>query len=152
MWTKCPLILLQGDYFIRIFLLFLFLLWVFIKLAMLCKMELCNHFVNCSENKWFFLLYTISKWPFTPSTLTLTFMNFSGWTNLDVEIDKPETSSFPKDEFDKKLTIIFQSIYWTTGLQYKCIMDTTCFYKGLSALRNSISHYSFMWIQLCSKE
>lgn len=86
--------------------LFLFLLRVLIRLGMLYKMELPNLSVKNYANTWFSLPYPeggVSKWPFTPSTLPLTFMNCSGWTNSDVDIDMPEISSFPKDGFDKKL-------------------------------------------------
>lgn len=86
--------------------LFLFLSWMLIRLGTLCKMELPNLSVKSYDNTWFSLPCPeggVSKWPFTPSTLPLTFMNCSGWTNSDVDIDMSETSSFPKDSFDKKL-------------------------------------------------
>lgn len=76
-----------------------------IRLGTLCKMELPHLSVKSYDNTCFSLRCPeggVNKWPFTPSTLPLTFMNCSGWTNSDVDIDMPETSSFPKDGFDKK--------------------------------------------------
>lgn len=92
----------------------------------------------------------VSKWSFTPVMLPLTFINCSGWTNSEVDTDMPETSSFPKDGLDKKKPrVTFQSLCWTTGFQCECTADTRYFCKGMSALRNAISLYSSMWIQLC---